>query len=108
VKNAFLQGELDREIYMDQTQGFESKTHSEFVCKLKKALYELKQAPRAWYRKIVEFLIQSGYTITTSDSSLFIKDIEGKLAIVLMYVDDLILTGDLIEKIQHTKENLSV
>jgi Reverse transcriptase (RNA-dependent DNA polymerase) len=68
----------------------------------------LKQVPKAWYGKIAEFLIQSGYTVTTSDSSIFIKDIEGKLTIVLMYVDDLILTRDFIEEIQHTKENLSV
>jgi Reverse transcriptase (RNA-dependent DNA polymerase) len=46
--------------------------------------------------------------VATSDSSLFIKDIGGKLAIVLVYVDDLILTGDLIKEIQHTKENLSI
>jgi Reverse transcriptase (RNA-dependent DNA polymerase) len=99
VKNAFLHGELDREIYMDQPQGFESKTHPEFVCKLKKALYGLKQAPRAWYGKITKFLVRSGYIVATSDSSLFIKDIIGKLAIVLVYVDDLILTGDLIKEI---------
>jgi Reverse transcriptase (RNA-dependent DNA polymerase) len=90
VKNAFLHGELDREIYMDQPQGFESKTHPDFVCKLKKALYGLKQAPRAWYGKIAEFLVRSGYTVATSDSSLFIKDIGDKLAIVSVYVDDLI------------------
>jgi Reverse transcriptase (RNA-dependent DNA polymerase) len=47
VKNAFSHGEFDREIYMDQSQGFESRTHPEFICKLKKALYGLKQAPRA-------------------------------------------------------------
>jgi Reverse transcriptase (RNA-dependent DNA polymerase) len=73
---------------------------------LKKALYGLKQARRAWYGKIAEFLVHSGYTVTTSDSSLLIKDIGGKLVIILVYVDDLILTGDLIKEIQHTKENL--
>jgi Reverse transcriptase (RNA-dependent DNA polymerase) len=97
VKNAFLHSELDREIYMDQSQGFESKTHPEFICKFKKALYRLKQALRAWYKKIAEFLARSGYKVATSDSSLFIKDIGGKLAIVLVYVDDLILTSDLIK-----------
>ena len=63
VKNAFLHGELDREIYMEQPQGFESKTHPGYVCKLKKVLYGLKQAPRAWYGKIAEFLIQSDYML---------------------------------------------
>ncbi|XP_039142881.1 uncharacterized mitochondrial protein AtMg00810-like [Dioscorea cayenensis subsp. rotundata] len=93
---------------MDQPQGFESKVHPEYVCKLKKALYGLKQAPRAWYGKIAEFLVQSGYRLTASDSSLFVKHTGGKMAIVLVYVDDLILTGDLTEEIQCTKENLSV
>jgi Reverse transcriptase (RNA-dependent DNA polymerase) len=106
VKNTFLHGERDREIYTDQPQELESKTHLEFVCKLKKVLYELKQAPRAWYENIIEFLLRSGYTVTTLGTSLFIKDIEGKLTIVLMY--DFILIGDLIEGSQHIKENLTV
>jgi Reverse transcriptase (RNA-dependent DNA polymerase) len=84
VKNIFLYGELDREIYIDQPQGFKSRTHLEYVCKLKKTLYGLKQPPKAWYEKIVEFLIHSGYTVATLDSNLFIKDIGGKLAIVLV------------------------
>ena len=53
VKNAFLHGELDREIFMVQPQGFESGAHPEYVCKLRNALYWLKQALRAWYIKIV-------------------------------------------------------
>ena len=56
VKNAFLHGELDLEIYMIQPMGFQSRDHPEYVCKLRKALYGLKQEPRAWYGKIYEFL----------------------------------------------------
>ncbi|CAL8997356.1 unnamed protein product [Prunus brigantina] len=108
VKNAFLHGELDREIYMTQPMGFENEVHPEYVCKLKKALYGLKQAPRAWYGKIAEFLSRSGYSVTHADSSLFVKANGGKLAIVLVYVDDLIITGDDEEEIHRTKENLSV
>ncbi|KAM2723556.1 hypothetical protein EV1_026500 [Malus domestica] len=108
VKNAFLHGELDREIYMIQPMGFQSQDHPEYVCKLRKALYGLKQAPRAWYGKIAEFLTQSGYSVTPADSSLFVKANEGKLVIVLVYVDDLIITGDDEAEILRTKENLSV
>ena len=60
------------------------------------------------YRKIAEFLTQSGYSVSHADSSLFVKAREGKLAIVLVYVDDLIITGDDEREISRTKENLSV
>lgn len=108
VKNAFLHGELDRDIYIDQPQGFVNHEKPEYVCKLKKALYGLKQAPRAWYGKIAEFLVQSGYHVAPADSSLFVKSQEGKLSIVLVYVDDLIITGDDKDEIQRTRKNLSV
>ena len=94
VKNAFLHGEIDRDISMEQPGGFESKRHQDHVYKLKKAFYGLKQAPRTWYGKIVEFLVQSELSVAPADSSLFVKFQEGKLAIVLVYVDDLIITGD--------------
>ncbi|KAL0427812.1 UNVERIFIED_CONTAM: Retrovirus-related Pol polyprotein from transposon RE1 [Sesamum latifolium] len=108
VKNAFLHGELDREIYMNRPTGFLNSDHPEYVCKLRKALYGLKQAPRAWYGKIAEFLTHGGYLMTSADSSLFIKAKERKLAVVLVYVDDLIITGDCEEEVLQTKENLSV
>ena len=73
VKNVFLNGELDRKVYMDQPEGFENKFNPEYVYKLKKVLYRLKQAPKAWYGKISEFLIHSGYGIALADSSLFFK-----------------------------------
>ena len=100
VKNAFLHEELDREIYMNQPKGFEDATTPNYVCKLRKALYGLKQAPRAWYGKIAEFLTRSGYSVAHADSSLFTKERKGKLAIVLVYVDDLIITRDDIREIQ--------
>ncbi|KAG8497318.1 hypothetical protein CXB51_008528 [Gossypium anomalum] len=99
VKNTFLHGELDREIYMNQPIGFESESYPSYVCKLKKALYGLKQSPRAWYGKIAEFLIQAGYVMAHADSSLFVKVSEEKLAIALVYVHDLIITGDDSEEI---------
>ena len=108
VKNVFLHGELDNDIYMEQLKGFESKIHPEYICKLKKALYGLKQAPRAWYMKIGEFLVQSGVKVASSDSSLFVREKESRLVIVLVYVDDLIITGDFYEEIQRARENLSV
>ena len=105
VKNAFLHGELDREIYMIQPIGFQSGDHPEYVCKLRKSLYGLKQAQRAWYGKIFEFLTQSGYLVTLADSILFFKANEGKIAIVLVYVDDLIIIGDDEAEILRTKKN---
>lgn len=108
VKNAFLNGELNKEIYMERPRGFESKTKPHHVSKLKKALYGLKQAPRAWYGKIAEFLVQCGYNVAPADSSLFVKKQNKKLAIVLVHVDDLIITSDDTDEIQKTRENLSV
>lgn len=69
------------------------------VYKLKKALYRLKQVIWAWYGKIAESLVQSGSSVAPADSSLFIKEEEGKLEILLEYVDDIIITG-------HEKEEI--
>lgn len=108
VKNTFLHGELDREIYMCQPKGFRTHDYIEYVCNLRKALYGLKQAPRVWYGMISAFLTHSDFSVVPSDSSLFVKIVDRKLAIVLVYVDDLILTRDYEEEIFRTKENLSI
>ncbi|KAL0303575.1 UNVERIFIED_CONTAM: Retrovirus-related Pol polyprotein from transposon RE1 [Sesamum radiatum] len=108
IKNEFLHGKLDQHIYMDQPTGFLSPTHPRYVCKLQKALYRLKQAPRAWYDKIVEFVTHSSYLMTSADSTLFIKAKVRKLDVVLVYVDDLIIIGDCEEEVLQTKDNLSV
>lgn len=73
IKNAFLHGHLDRDIYIEQPKSFISKSHTKFVCKLKKAMYGLKQAPKVWYVKITKFLVYSSYNVSPADSKLFIK-----------------------------------
>ena len=93
---------------MEQHERFVNKFNPKYVCKLKKALYGLKQAPIAWYGKIAKFLIYSGYEIAPANSSLFVKAKEGKLVIILVYVDDRIITRDDINEIRQTKKNSSV
>ncbi|KAL9270255.1 Retrovirus-related Pol polyprotein from transposon RE2-like protein [Drosera capensis] len=108
VKHVFLHGEFDLEIYMEQPKGFESRTYPLHVCNLKKALYGLKQAPRAWFVKIAKFRIQSGYLVASRDSNLFVKIRDEKMTTVLVYVDDLIITGYNKEEIRRTRINLSM
>ena len=97
------------EIYIDDpTKWLESIAHPDYIYKLKKVLYGLKQASSAWYSKIVEFLMKIEYLMTHANSSLFIKVCGVKLAIVLVYIDDLIIIGDDKVEIHQTKENLAI
>lgn len=64
------------------------------VCKLHKSIYGLKQAPRAWYERFSSFLIGLGFHTTFADSSLFVRFHKGSISIILLYVDDLVLTGN--------------
>ena len=93
VKNAFLHGVLQEEVYMAQPPGFLDATHSDYVCKLHNSLYGLKQAPRAWNERFTSFLPSLGFQSTYSDSSLFVKNVNGSVVILLLYVDDIIITG---------------
>jgi hypothetical protein len=56
VKSYFLNGELEEEVYIEQTEGFQLSENADYVCKSKKALYGLKQAPRAWYSRLDKYL----------------------------------------------------
>ncbi|RDY11816.1 hypothetical protein CR513_03467, partial [Mucuna pruriens] len=95
VKNAFLHGDLEEEAYMEIPPGFYSHNEKNKICRLKKALYELKQSPRAWFRRFSQVMISLGYKQREGDHILFIKHSpEGKLTVLLVYVDDIIVIGD--------------
>jgi hypothetical protein len=75
VKTAFLHGDLDEKIYMEQPEGFIAKGKEHLVCRLKKRLYGLKQAPRQWYKKFDSFMVEHGYKRTTSDHCCICEEV---------------------------------
>jgi transposase InsO family protein len=94
VKSAFLHGELNEAVFVEQPQGYEKKGEEYKVYKLKKALYGLKQAPRAWYSRIEAYFVKEGFERCSCEHTLFIKTGDGgKILIVSLYVDDLIFTS---------------
>lgn len=94
VKNAFLNGHLNETIFMEQPPSFINPQFLKQVCKLSKALYCLKQAPRAWFQRLSTFLTTDDFTCSLADTSLFIYAQNSCIMYLLFYVDDLILTGN--------------
>ncbi|CAH9072252.1 unnamed protein product [Cuscuta europaea] len=94
VNNVFLHGSLSEEVYMVQPPGFRDPSHPTHVCHLQKALYGLKQAPRAWYLELSHFLISAGFRRSKTDASLFIFSHDNILLYFLVYVDDIVNTGN--------------
>ncbi|PNY00882.1 putative copia-type protein [Trifolium pratense] len=105
VDNAFLHGDLEEDVYMKIPQGLEGASNNQ-VCKLKKSLYGLRQASRKWYEKLSQFLITIGYAQMTSDPTLFTKSTSSSFTALLVYVDDIVLTGNCLEEIVTTKSQL--
>lgn len=106
VQHAFLHGDLKETVYMKQPPGFEDSAHPHFVCKLRKAIYGLKQAPRAWFDKFSSFLLEFGFRCTTRDPSLFVYLNGHDIMYLLLYVDDMLLTGSSDQLIQRLLEGL--
>ncbi|CAA7031737.1 unnamed protein product [Microthlaspi erraticum] len=100
VSNAFLHGELKEPVFMTQPPGFVDPDKPNYVCKLTKALYGLKQAPRAWFDTFSLYLIEFGFVCSKSDPSLFTYRKDGKSLVLLLYVDDMLLTGSDEELVQ--------
>jgi hypothetical protein len=93
VKTAFLNGLIEEEVYIEQPLGFEVHGRESHVCRLKKALYGLKQAPRAWYSRIDAYLQQLGFEKSEADPNLYFIVVGEDPLILLLYVDDLFITG---------------
>ena len=92
VKNAFLHGDLKEDVYMRPPVGLTS-TPTSAVCKLRRSLYGLKQAPRAWYEKFTSTLLKFAFLKSKYDASLFLRKTEIGIVILLVYVDDIIITS---------------
>ena len=105
VKNAFLNGDLSEEVYMQPPPGFSVESNK--VCHLRHALYGLKQAPRAWFAKFSSTIFRLSYTASPYDSALFIRRTDKDTILLLLYVDDMIIIGDDLSGIQELKDFLS-
>eukprot|EP00253_Pinus_taeda_P031026 PITA_31026 len=92
VSHGFSQ--IEEEVYIEKLEGFETFDCESHVCRLKRALYGLKQAPRAWYTKIDNYFIGLGFKKSEVNANLYHIVVKGKLLIIVLYVDDLILTSD--------------
>ena len=93
IKTTFLNGVLEEEVYVEQPLSFETHDRVSHVCRLKKSLYGLKQAPRTWYGRIDNFISNLGFTKSKADSNLYYKVEYGDPVMLLVYVDDLFVTG---------------
>ncbi|KAM0038591.1 putative RNA-directed DNA polymerase [Helianthus debilis subsp. tardiflorus] len=106
VQNAFLHGDLKETVYLKQPPGFVDPTKPDHVCLLHKSLYGLKQAPRAWFERLSAALFGLGFKGSKTDPSLFIYSHQGTLLYMLVYVDDIILTGNNNRAIDHVVGSL--
>ncbi|RVW89466.1 Retrovirus-related Pol polyprotein from transposon TNT 1-94 [Vitis vinifera] len=107
VKTAFLHGDLEEDLYMIQPEGFIVQGQENLVCKLRKSLYGLKQAPRQWYKKFDNFMHRIGFKRCEADHCCYVKSFDNSYIILLLYVDDMLIAGSDIEKINNLKKQLS-
>ena len=107
VKIAFLNGELNEEIYMEQPEGFIVPGQEKKVCRLVKSLYGLKQAPKQWHEKIDNEMLSNGFRINECDKCVYIKYTANCYVIVCLYVDDILIIGSNNDIIKATKRMLT-
>lgn len=103
VTTAFLNGELEEELYMAQPPGYE-EGGPRMACRLQKAIYGLRQAPRQWYAKLRTELEALGFRVSTADPGLFALDKGGSKVYLLVYVDDILVAGDDLACVQAVKQ----
>ena len=100
MKSAFLNGFLNKEVFVEQPKGFQDPHFPDHVFRLKKALYGLKQAPRAWYDRLTSYLLDHGFKRGQADRTLFVKREEKSLLVAQVYVDDIVF-GSTINHLAH-------
>jgi hypothetical protein len=93
VKSVFLNGVFQEEVFVRQPPGFKNLKYPNRLYKLSKALYEIKQAPRAWYARLKTFLLEHGYVMGSVDKTLFTLNHSTDFLLVQIYVDDIIFGG---------------
>ena len=107
VKNDFLNGELSKEVYMKLPPGYSHPPgFPHRVCRLQRALYGLKQAPQAWFAKFNSTISQHGFSGNFFYTALFLRRFDHSVTILLLYVNDMIITSDDIHGIQDQKHFL--
>ncbi|GAU31358.1 hypothetical protein TSUD_19030 [Trifolium subterraneum] len=108
VKTAFLNGDLEEEVYMKQPEGFVMPGNEHKVCKLVKSLYGLKQAPKQWDQKYDEVVLSNGFILNQADKCVYsIFDSSGKGVFICLYVDDMLIFGTNQNQVDKTKNFLS-
>jgi hypothetical protein len=107
VKTTFLHGDLEEEIDMKQPKGFAVKGKQELVCKLKISCYGLKQSSRMWYHNFDTYILSLGFLRSTTDHCIYSKEEGGCFIYVSLYVDDMLLIGNIIDTINKVKKQLS-
>ena len=105
VKNAFLNGDLSEKVYIQPPSGLSVESNK--VCHLRRALYSLKQAPRAWFSKFSSTISRLGYMVSYYDFALFLHRTDKGTILFLLYVDDMIITCDDLSGIQELKDFFS-
>ena len=106
VKSAFLNGDLEEEVYVIQPPGFEIKGEEHKVLKLHKALYGLRQAPRAWNSKLDKSMRTLGFERCSLEHAVYMRNQGKGNLIVGVYVDDLIITGECVQDINKFKSQM--
>jgi hypothetical protein len=106
VKIAFLNGDLEEEIYMELPEGF-TQEGEHLVCKLHKSLYGLKQFPKAWNQKLDVFLKRIEFVRSDADFSVYVTQVKDVKFFIVVYIDDLILVCNKKDKLLQMKEELS-
>jgi hypothetical protein len=106
VKLAFLNGVLQEEIYVEQPDEFVIQGEEDKVYLLQKALYRLKQAPRAWYNRTDDHLLNLGFVKSLSEATLYIRLKDDDILIMSLYVDDLLITGSNELQIKEFKQEM--